>query len=1118
MKNQTLTAIAVCGCFVCFAFGQQTNEALTPAAQEKLRTANALGEEYVKLFQKGKIAEAIDPARRSLALLESVFGPDDPNIVDALDNLSGFYKLTGRFVDALPLRKRIVMILEKQLGSHHPATIQKLNNLATLYVELGNFAEAEIIFRRAIAGYEKAYGADHPELAISLCNLALACDSQAKYKEAEELYDRAIRIQEKAFGANDVRVAVSVNNLAGLYEMIGDLSKAAAGHRRALKIRETSLSPTDPVVAESLMNLGVVCARQEKFQEALLLHERALRICETTLGPKHRRTSTALNNLALTHQAMGNMPQALALLERASQVTEAAFGEVHPNTATSLNNLAAVNAQMGNGVAAVALYRRSLQIREKVSGRNHPETASALHNLADALSRQGDPKTAEQYYCEALEISEAVSGPNHPDTGAMLNSLANFQNSVGKAAEAEILLLRALRISEETRGKEHSATARAWNDLGLVYRNQGKDSKAEGAFRKAVEIDEKVLGPEHPTTIGTLQNFVLLQAERDRASAMESTDVIRRRTRQHVARILPFLSESEQLAYLSKNYNKGLHYALSLGLTDSGNTQLAEYSANWLANGKAVAQDALAQRNLANRSITDANREKYDQLQQVRKQLATLAMAGSEADQRNERRLLMEQLTSDERRLSREFGSDSDADIGVDSNAWVTSQQIRTALAAESVLIDIARVGLYNFNTKFGEHFWQPDRYAAWITPHDPAIKAVCIDLGPASEIDELVEAVRIGIQNAGSATGPVHLKGEEAATGEMMAELKALSEKILQPLIAHLNGVREIVLSPDSTLWLAPWTALPVAEDEHLIERYSLRFVISGRDVVTERRKFPANPPVIIANPLFDQKASDKRISIEAIFKTLPAADELTTRSFSARSLLPNAPALPNTAIEAMAIQPNLEQYAGDKATLYKERYALERIAKALRSPKVVSFATHGFFLPTQPVPLEESSGSTTDQNLRSTAKDGSSTAFENPLLRCGLLLSGCNNREASVADDDGILTGMEIVSIDFRGTELVVLSACETGIGDVRNGEGVAGLRQAFQLAGAQAVVSTLWQVPDRDSALLMSKFFEELADGKSKSEALRNAQLERIQKRRERYGSAHPFFWAAFTLTGS
>ena len=223
----------------------------------------------------------------------------------------------------------------------------------------------------------------------------------------------------------------------------------------------------------------------------------------------------------------------------------------------------------------------------------------------------------------------------------------------------------------------------------------------------------------------------------------------------------------------------------------------------------------------------------------------------------------------------------------------------------------------------------------------------------------------------------------------------------------------------------------------------------------------------------------------------------------------------LPGTSKEAQSVIASLKALSATSPVLYEQQFALEYAAKNLEGPEYVTFATHGFF--TAPSVLEVVLDDQDSENFRSANMPNNVSRRANPLLQCGLLLAGCNITNSIIENDDGVLTGLEISGLNLDGTKLVVLSACETAVGEIKAGEGVAGLHQAFQLAGAESVLATLWQVDDLETSRLMGLFFENLTKGLAKSEALRQAQLTRIKSRRARHGAAHPIFWAAFTLTG-
>jgi CHAT domain-containing protein len=331
---------------------------------------------------------------------------------------------------------------------------------------------------------------------------------------------------------------------------------------------------------------------------------------------------------------------------------------------------------------------------------------------------------------------------------------------------------------------------------------------------------------------------------------------------------------------------------------------------------------------------------------------------------------------------------------------------------------------------------------------------------------------------------------------GDVRQVARALDEKVLQPLRPLLGDTRQLIISPDGELNLIPFAALVDERDHYLLERYLFTYLTSGRDLLRPPVQHSVSEStVVVADPAFgapalvaanngrDEKnnseaGAPKRVDYSQIFfGPLPGVSEEVR---ALRSLLP-------------------------AATFFTREQATKAELEKLNSPGILHIATHAFFLQEQP-DVATRAASQPNKNIRLAKLVGHS---ENPLLRSGLALAGANQS----ANTDGILTALEMSGLNLRGTKLVVLSACDTGVGEVKNGEGVYGLRRALVLAGAESQVMSLWAVSDRSTRELIAGYYRALMQGAGRGEALRQTQLQMLRGRADH----HPYYWAGFIQTG-
>jgi CHAT domain-containing protein/tetratricopeptide (TPR) repeat protein len=1043
-----------------------------------------LTQQVVQLQQQGRYEQAIKIANRAHKLARRRLGKDHPFFAQSLANLASLYHAMGDHAAAEPLLQQALETLRSILGENHPGVVPTLYALGGLYRDMGNYAAAEPLFRQALEITRTTLGERHLGFGQSLNSLAMLYLAMGKYAEAEPLLRQALEITRATLGEGHIGFAQGLSILATLYHALGNYAEAEPLFRRALQIYRTALGEEHPDVARTLSNLG------EQYR------------------------------------MMGNYTEAEPLLRQASHILRTALGEGHPDVASSLTSLGELYRMRGNYAEAEPLLRQALEIRRTALGEGHPVCGTSLTNLAMLYHAMGDYTAAEPLYRQALEITRKALGEEHPDLVPSLNNLAELHRAMGDYAAAELLYQQALDIGRAALGEEHPDIAGNLNNLAGLYRDMGNHAAAEPLYRQALEITRKVLGKDHPDVATILNGLASLCAamarEAEAMALMKETAAIQDRM---IGQIFSVGSESQRMAYLQTLY-RYLHDFLSLIVQHpSLSPDAVQAGLDLVLRRKAIGAEALAaQRDAVLGGRYPTLEHKLREWTTMRIQIGEKTLAGPGPEGLEAHQQLLAEWTARKEGLEAELARQI-PEMNLEQKLRAADRQaVAMALPRGTALVEFVHCAVHNFAAvpARGEPLWEPARYLAFVLPAGKPDSVHLIDLGEAGPVDGMIAAFRASLTS-----GDRHLVPAEPPPTRRVGDGSALRATVFDPLAAALDGCTRLFIAPDGDLTRLPFEALPAEGDRrliddgrrliddgrrliddgrHLIDDYRISYLGVGRDVLRFGAASTGKParPLVVADPDFDLGRSRATGPKEA-----GGPRGRQSRDFGRSAL--RFERLPGTRVEGERVGSMLgvRPWLGDAA--------LEARLKAHRSPRILHIATHGFFLPAQKHdpgggwrPAEAAGWQAGSEMGRLSGQ-----RLENPLLRSGLALAGANTwlqgGSLPAEAEDAILNGEDVSGLDLLATELVVLSACETGLGQVLVGEGVFGLRRAFLLAGAKTLVMSLWKVPDRQTQELMEAFYRRLLEGQPRADALREAQLAM----KARY--PNPLYWGAFICQG-
>ncbi|MFT3698367.1 MAG: CHAT domain-containing protein [Kofleriaceae bacterium] len=940
-----------------------------------------------------------------------------------------------QYAETLKLAKQLIDLQTKAYGPDSQQVLSNKSMLAGIYTVMGDYATGLQIHKEILAADERVYGAESREVEAALSAVAGAYWSQNRIEEAEPYMQRNLALTKKLEGDKSIQYAGLLTSYGALLQMHNEYAASIRIYEEALAVYEaTAKTKDDQQVLGAVQMLANGYWQANEKQKAMKLYDRAIQIATNAPNGTVMTRASTMWSVSTQYHYGGRDDLAKPLQQKTIELYKAEIARLEKDKPDDpmLNSyylMLGYTYRQSDDLVNAEKLFKTLIADEE---KKKPGTISNYTGtLAEIENAEGHPKEALALY---LRSAEGMSKFSPMSAHAYDTTIADVERQLGDYKKAEQLLIAYEAYAGKQYGKKHPAYTSSLTALGTLYSAMGEIPKAETDYAAALEAAEHDL-----------------------------TNVLRTGT------------ESDHAIYFAKNGYQ-LDLAINFAVTVAPKSPAAARLAlTTLLRRKGRVLDAAAASMATIRSkLSPEDKKLLDQLADARTKLSKLTVAGPLPNAGDDYAKQVAALEDQIQKLEIEVGKKS-------AQYRAAVQSIDLAPIQKLIPKDTKLVELVNFQPNDPKAGYQmgkalpPRRFAAFVLGQkgDPIV----VDLGPASAIDDAVEKFRKAVSN------PKNTK-----VGDLGNALYKLTIGKL-----GLGSTQEVLIAPDGTLNVVPFSALVDDKGKLLLDSFNFTYLTSGRDLLRLQVKSKSQGGgVIFADPAFDATGAKS-----------------TDGSRGARAAdLQNLmwPQLPGTGQEADEVEKTfkgLTEYRGDKAT--------ETAIKALHGPKILHLATHGFFLSDEPTKKSRSAEPAPAVVGMFMQQAPQQTGAENPLLRSGLALAGANKLQSG--DEDGILTSMEASGLDLWGTKLVVLSACDTGNGTVTNGEGVYGLRRALVIAGAEGLVMSLWQVDDFATRDLMAGYYARLKAGKPRSDALRDIQREIAAK--PKY--AHPYYWAAFVAAG-